>query len=53
MPGFGESDEQHTPWNLDDYIDFVIKFIESENLKELSIIGHSNGGRILIKMIYV
>lgn len=51
MPGFGASTEQSIPWDLDDYIDFVIKFIESENITELNVIGHSNGGRILIKMM--
>lgn len=51
MPGFGESDEPRKIWNLDDYINFVIKFIESQNLKEFDVIGHSNGGRIIIKLI--
>jgi len=51
MPGFGESDEPSTMWNLDKYIDFIIKFIESQNIKELDLIGHSNGGRIIIKLM--
>ena len=51
MPGFGESDEPKKSWNIDDYIKFLIKFIESQNIKELDLIGHSNGGRIIIKLM--
>jgi len=51
MPGFGKSDEPKQRWNLDSYIDFVIKFIKSQNIKELDLIGHSNGGRIIIKLM--
>lgn len=51
MPGFGESGEPNTSWNLDDYVTFVIDFIKSQNIKELDLIGHSNGGRIIIKLM--
>lgn len=51
MPGFGESEEPKRSWNLDDYIDFIIKFIESQKIEELDLIGHSNGGRIIIKLM--
>ena len=51
MPGFGESDDLPKSWNIDDYIDFIIKFIESQNISELDLIGHSNGGRIIIKLM--
>ncbi len=51
MPGFGESDEPKQKWDLDNYIDFVIKFIKSQDIKELDLIGHSNGGRIIIKLM--
>ncbi|MBR3161981.1 MAG: alpha/beta hydrolase [Bacilli bacterium] len=51
MPGFGESDEPKNSWNLDDYIELIIKFIKSQNIKELDVIGHSNGGRIIIKLM--
>lgn len=51
MPGFGESDEPKKGWNLDEYIDFVIKFIKDQGIKELDLIGHSNGGRIIIKLM--
>ena len=51
MPGFGKSDEPKEPWNVDNYISLVEEFIRQMNIKELSIIGHSNGGRICIKML--
>ena len=51
MPGFGESDEPKNSWNLDDYITFITKFIKSQNINELDVIGHSNGGRIIIKLM--
>ena len=51
MPGFGGSEEPSNSWNVDDYISFVVKFIEKQNIKELDIIGHSNGGRVIIKLM--
>lgn len=51
MPGFGESELPKEVWDLDNYIDFVIEFIKSQNIKELDLIGHSHGGRIIIKMM--
>lgn len=51
MPGFGESQEPDTAWNIDKYVDFIIEFITKQNIKELDLIGHSNGGRIIIKLM--
>lgn len=51
MPGFGESQEPSVSWNVDDYVNFVTEFIESQNIKEIDLIGHSNGGRIIIKLM--
>ena len=50
MPGFGESQEPDNSWDLDDYVKFIIKFINSQNIKKIDLIGHSNGGRIIIKL---
>ena len=50
MPGFGGTDEPSFAMNVDDYTDFVTEFIEKLNLKKLSLIGHSFGGRVIIKM---
>lgn len=50
VPGFGGSEEPKQAWNLEDYTQFIIDFIESEKIKELDLIGHSNGGRIIINL---
>ncbi|MNT08685.1 4,5:9,10-diseco-3-hydroxy-5,9,17-trioxoandrosta-1(10),2-diene-4-oate hydrolase [compost metagenome] len=50
MPGFGKSDEMNEAWSIDDYTDFIIKFIEYFKISKLSILGHSFGGRIIIKL---
>ena len=49
-PGFGESEETPTSWNTDNYVSFINEFIKKQNIKELDLIGHSNGGRIIIKL---
>lgn len=51
MPGFGKSEVPTEAWDADQYIDFIIDFIKSQNIKELDLIGHSNGGRLIIKMM--
>lgn len=50
MPGFGKSEEPKKSMDVSGYVDFVIKFIEEMEIKKVSILGHSFGGRIIIKM---
>ncbi|MCM1175839.1 MAG: alpha/beta hydrolase [Blautia sp.] len=50
MPGFGKTPEPPGPWCVDDYVDFVIKFLDSLRIKEFSILVHSFGGRVFFKM---
>ena len=50
MPGFGLSDEPKEPWCVDDYVDFVLKFLEDFKPEKLIVLGHSFGGRVIIKM---
>ena len=50
MPGFGKTPEPQSAWSVDDYVDFIIKFIESLGLKEFSVLVHSFGGRVLFKL---
>lgn len=50
MPGFGESGLPDKAWNVDDFVDFIIDFIKEMKIEKLSILGHSHGGRIIIKM---
>lgn len=51
LPGFGNSSEPKESWNLDQYVDFIIKFIHKFDIKELDLLGHSFGGRIIIKLL--
>lgn len=50
MPGFGQSDEPPEPWCVDDYVDFVIEFLNRFDVKSVVFLGHSFGGRVIIKM---
>lgn len=51
MPGFGETPEPPFDWQVDDYTDFVIEFIEKLGLKKVILLGHSFGGRVIIKLV--
>ena len=50
MPGFGESQEPPSAWCVDDYVDFVIKFLADYDTKQVMLLGHSFGGRVIIKL---
>ena len=50
MPGFGKTPEPSVPWCVDDYADFIIKFLASFELRRFSVVVHSFGGRVLFKL---
>lgn len=50
FPGCGNSDTMKTPWTLDDYCDFVLKFMNAVQLNNPIMFGHSHGGRVILKM---
>ena len=50
MPGFGESQEPPSAWCVDDYVNFVIDFLKDYNTKQVMLLGHSFGGRVIIKL---
>ncbi len=50
LPGFGQSDEPREAWNVDAYCDFFCRFTERLGIKEADLIGHSYGGRMIIKL---
>ncbi len=50
LPGFGKSDEPGEPWDVDRYAAFFIRFMEELHIRKASFIGHSYGGRIIIKL---
>lgn len=51
MAGFGESDEPKEPWCVDDYVVLVDKFCKAVDLKNPIVLGHSFGGRVIIKSV--
>ncbi len=52
MPGFtGDTPEPPEAWDLDGFVDFTISFIKTLEIQSLTLIGHSFGGRIIIKMM--
>jgi len=50
FPGFGKSEEPKRAWNLDDYANMTYAFIQSLNIEKPTLIGHSFGGRVSIKL---
>ena len=50
LPGFGDTPEPSTPWGLAEYTALVHSFITHFNLESPILIGHSFGGRIIIKL---
>jgi len=49
LPGFGKSSSPVVPWEIKDYADFVLKFVNKIGLEKIILLGHSFGGRISIK----
>ena len=49
--GFGKSDVPELPINSNDYGDFLEEFIKNLDIKNPILIGHSNGGRIIINAV--
>jgi pimeloyl-ACP methyl ester carboxylesterase len=50
MPGFGESQEPPAAWCVDDYVQFVIDFLADYGAEKVMLLGHSFGGRVIIKL---
>ena len=46
LPGFGESSEPTYIWTLYDYVDCVKQILDSLNVEEPTLVGHSFGGKI-------
>lgn len=51
MAGFGESDEPKKPWCVDDYVDFIGTFCKKLGITPTVVLGHSFGGRVIIKAV--
>lgn len=48
LPGFIHDTDK--PWNLDGYVQWVYQYTKLHRLNHITVIGHSNGGRIGIKL---
>ena len=50
FPGFGDSDKLKKSFSVDDYTDIVVDFLEKLNVKDVILVGHSYGGRVILKL---
>lgn len=51
FPGFGLSEEPDSKYTVEDYSKLVLEFINKLNLENVVLIGHSFGGRVIIKLV--
>lgn len=51
LPGFGKSNEQLKIYSLDDYVNLIKDFIKEKEINNPILIGHSFGGRVIIKYL--
>lgn len=51
LPGFGKSNEQLKIYSLDDYVNLIKDFIKEKEIDNPILIGHSFGGRVIIKYL--
>lgn len=50
FPGFGGSDEPRQAWDVDAYADFFCDLMRALDVSRATLIGHSYGGRVIIKL---
>ncbi len=50
FPGCGGSEMMHEPWDLEDYCRLTLEFIKEMGLDNPILIGHSHGGRVVMKL---
>ncbi|MFA5009573.1 MAG: alpha/beta hydrolase [Candidatus Paceibacterota bacterium] len=50
LPGFGKSSTPAEVWGNNEYVDFVMAFLKKKNIERFSLIGHSFGGSLAIKI---
>ena len=50
FPGFGASDEPREPWAVEDYAKFFLDFMAALGIQKATLIGHSYGGRVIIRL---
>ncbi|MDE6743444.1 MAG: alpha/beta hydrolase [Lachnospiraceae bacterium] len=50
LPGFGASEEPREAWDVDAYTDFFLKLMDALKIRKAVLLGHSYGGRVIIKL---
>ncbi len=50
IPGFGESSVPSFAFSTDDYADLALAVLSELNVKKVSLIGHSHGGRTILNL---
>lgn len=50
FPGCNKSEIMKRPWDINDYADFVMEFIDKTGLNNPILIGHSHGGRVIMQL---
>lgn len=50
MPGFGQSDVPGSVWSFIDYGKYFSQFIDSLNINDVTVIGHSFGGGVAVNI---
>lgn len=51
FPSFGASEPCDMPWSVDDYAEWLAKFIKAAGLKKPHVIAHSFGARVILKLL--
>ncbi len=50
LPGFGMSDEPAESWDVEKYADFTVGLLNRLHIDRAMLIGHSYGGRVIIRL---
>jgi len=50
LPGFGKSSAPSTVWSSFDYADFIVSYLNKNQIEKAHILGHSFGGKVALSM---
>ncbi len=50
LPGFGDSEEPEEPWSVERYAGFFCEFVKELKIERAVLMGHSYGGRVIIRL---
>ena len=50
LPGFGTSGDPTAVWGVDEYAAWVLKFMDALHIERATVLGHSFGGRLAIRI---